>query len=224
MMEFSLLPVWVTLKLALITTVFLLLIGVPLAWWLASSKRKGKIVAEALVAMPLVLPPSVLGFYLLMLLSQDGPIGGFFSAVFDVQLAFSFPGLVIGSVLHSLPFMVHPVQAGLEGLPKSFKEAAYTLGKSRWQTFRHVLLPNIKRSLLSGIVLSFAHTIGEFGVVLLIGGNLPETRVASIEIYNLTYAGNTEVAHYYSFILFAISFAILLVVYFFNRYKVSPWK
>ncbi len=210
-------PLLITFKLALITTVILWFIAIPLAYWLAYSKSKIKFVFEALVSMPLVLPPSVLGFYLLILLGSEGIIGGFFAETFDIQLAFTFKGLVIGSIIYSLPFMVQPIQAGFQNLPPSLKEAAYTLGKSRWQTLMRVLLPNMIPSLITGVVLSFAHTIGEFGVVLMIGGNLEDTRVASIAIYdqvmNLEYAG----ANFYSLVLFIISFSILMAVYFFNK-------
>jgi molybdate transport system permease protein len=168
--------------------------------------------------MPLVLPPSVLGFYLLLAFSPNNAFGKFIDQWFGVRLAFSFEGLVIASVIFSLPFMVHPVQSGFQSLPPSLSEAAYTLGKSRLVTFFRVLLPNIKPSLLAGAVLAYAHTIGEFGVVLMIGGNLPgETRVASIAIYDEVESLNYATANFYAIVLFAICFAILLAVYVFNK-------
>lgn len=171
--------------------------------------------------MPLVLPPTVLGFYLLQLIGKNGPIGSFFLENFDVQLAFTFPGLVIGSVIYSLPFMVQPIQNGFQGLSPSLRDASYTLGKSRFQTLMRVLLPNIKPALLTGIVLSFAHTIGEFGVVMMIGGAIPGTKVASIEIYQLNTNHDYGAAHVYSIVLFVTSFIILMSVYYFNKKMVK---
>jgi molybdate transport system permease protein len=211
-------PLLLTFKLATLTTLILLVIGVPLAYWLSFSRVRFKSVFEALVAMPLVLPPSVLGFYLLLAFSPQHAFGHFLETVFDVRLLFTFAGLVVGSVIFSLPFMVQPVQAGFEALPVSLAEAAATLGKSRWQTFRRVLLPNIRPALLSGTVLAFAHTIGEFGVVLMIGGNIPgQTQVASLAIYNEVESLHYGAAHFYALILFALSFTILLSVYTLNK-------
>jgi molybdate transport system permease protein len=211
-------PLLLTFKLATLTTLILLVIGVPLAYWLSFSRVRFKSVLEALVAMPLVLPPSVLGFYLLLAFSPQHAFGHFLETVFDVRLLFTFQGLVAGSVIFSLPFMVQPVQSGFEALPVSLAEAAATLGKSRWQTFRRVLLPNIRPALLTGTVLAFAHTIGEFGVVLMIGGNIPgETQVASLAIYNEVESLHYGAAHFYALILFALSFTILLSVYTLNK-------
>jgi len=211
-------PLWLTLKLAFVTTVLLLVISIPLAWWLAYKKNNFKTFIEAMVSMPLVLPPSVIGFYLLLAFSPSHAFGKFLENYFDVRLAFSFPGLVIASVIYSLPFMVHPVHAGFTSLSPNLREASYSLGKTKWQTLFHVLLPNIKSSLLSGIVLSFAHTIGEFGVVLMIGGNIPgQTKVASIAIYDEVETMNYSAANSYAFILFSIAFIILLTLYLVNR-------
>lgn len=211
-------PLLLTFKLAGITTVLLCLIGIPFAWWLAHTRTRFKPVLEALVSMPLVLPPSVLGFYLLLAFSPSSWFGGVLEQVAGLKLAFSFSGLVVASVLFSFPFMVHPVQGGFQNLPPVLSEAACTLGKSRWQTFLHVQLPNIRPQLLAGAVLSFAHTIGEFGVVLMIGGNLPgQTRVASIAIYDEVEAMNYHAANFYAAVLFAISFITLLGVYLVNR-------
>jgi molybdate transport system permease protein len=210
-------PLFLTFKLAFITTIILLIVSIPLSYWLAYSKSKAKPIIETLVSMPLVLPPTVLGFYLLLAFSPSSSFGNWLDEYLGLRLIFSFEGLVIGSVLYSLPFMVHPIQAGLSNLPKSLREAAYILGKSRRVTLFKVLLPNIKASLLTGIVLSFAHTIGEFGVVLMIGGNIPnKTKVASITIYDEVESLNYAAANSYSLILFAITFVILLTVYLVN--------
>lgn len=207
-------PIVLTLKLAFITTILLLLIGVPFAYWLARTHFRLKPVIEALVSMPLVLPPSVLGFYLLLVFSPQQGIGAWLNNTIGLSLAFSFEGLVLASVLFSFPFLVHPVQAGIEQMSNSLIEASYVLGKSKWVTFYRVVLPNIRSALLSGTVLSFAHTMGEFGVVLMIGGNIPnQTRVASIAIFEEVETLNYAAAHAYSAILVLISFSVLLIVY-----------
>ncbi|MDP2850472.1 MAG: molybdate ABC transporter permease subunit [Sulfuricurvum sp.] len=206
-----------TFKLAAVTTVILLLIGIPLASFLVFSKMRFKSIIETIVSMPLVLPPSVLGFYLLLAFSPASAIGSFMSE-HGIRLAFSFEGLVIGSVLFSLPFMVHPIQSALSGVPKTIFEASYTLGKSKLQTMMRVILPSIRHGVISGIVLAFAHTVGEFGVILMIGGNIPdETRVASIAIYDEVESLNYALAHQYALTLFVVTFAILLLVYTLNK-------
>ncbi|MBG9375719.1 molybdate ABC transporter permease subunit [Panacibacter sp. DH6] len=216
MVEFE--PFWLTVKLAFVTTIILLLCAIPLAWWLAYKKDNFKTIIEAVVSLPLVLPPSVIGFYLLLAFSPSNAFGKMLEQYFDVRLAFSFPGLVIASVIYSLPFMIHPVHAGFTALSQSLREASYSLGKSKWQTLWHVLLPNIKPALLSGIVLTFAHTIGEFGVVLMIGGNIPgQTKVASIAIYDEVETMNYAAANAYALILFVAAFIILLALYLINR-------
>ncbi len=210
-------PLILTFRLALITTLLLLIISIPLAYWLAYSKTRIKPVIETLVSMPLVLPPTVLGFYLLIAFSPSNTLGSWLDEWLGLRLIFSFEGLVLASILYSLPFMVHPIQAGFAHLSPSLREAAYVLGKSNFTTLFRVLLPNIKASLLTGIVLAFAHTIGEFGVVLMIGGNMPgRTKVASIAIYDEVEALNYGAANTYSLILFAITFVILLMVYLVN--------
>ncbi|MDH7447777.1 molybdate ABC transporter permease subunit [Aquimarina sp. 2201CG14-23] len=210
-------PIILTAKLALVTTLILLLVSIPLAYWLAYSKSRIKPVVETLVSMPLVLPPTVLGFYLLMAFSPGNAFGSWLQDWFGIRLIFSFSGLVIGSVIYSLPFMVNPIQSGLSGLPVALSEASYVLGKSKIKTLFKVLLPNIKPSLLTGIVLAFAHTVGEFGVVLMIGGNIPEkTKVVSIAIYDEVEALNYAHANAYSMILFVITFVVLLSVYLIN--------
>lgn len=217
-------PLWLTFKLAGITTILLLLIGLPIAWWLANTRSRIKPVAEALISLPIILPPSVLGFYLLLAFSPNGFPGRFFSDYLDISLVFSFTGLVVGSIIYSLPFMVQPLQAGFEGLPGSLTEASYTLGRTKFQTLFRVLLPNIRPALLTGTVLSFAHTIGEFGLVLMIGGNIPgETRVVSIAIYHEVESLNYATAHLYSGILLVLAFTILLTIYLVNKRLVKTF-
>ena len=207
-----------TFELAGVTTLILLFIGIPLGYFLSQTKSKLKPVIETLVSMPLVLPPSVLGFYLLLAFSPKNSFGSWLEETFDLRLVFSFEGLIIASVIFSLPFMVHPIQSGFSNLSKSLKEASFILGKSRLETLLYVLLPNIKPSLLTGIVISFAHTVGEFGVVLMIGGNIAgETKLASIAIYDEVEALNYDLANQYAFTLFIISFVILLFVYMINK-------
>jgi len=211
-------PIWLTLKLALNTTLILFIVGVPLAYLLAVKKTVFSLLIEAIVSMPLVLPPTVIGFYLLLAFSPANFFGHWLEETFDIRVVFSYSGLLIASVIYSLPFMVHPVQSGFSSLPPSLREASYSLGKSKWETFLRVLLPNIKPSLLTGIVLTFAHTVGEFGVVLMIGGNIPgKTRTGSIAIYDEVEAFNYHNANVYAGILLALSFSILLVLYAFNR-------
>ena len=210
-----------TFKLASITTIILLVIAVPLAWILAFNNLRFKSIIETIVSMPLVLPPSVLGFYLLLAFSPASTIGSFLMD-HGIRLAFSFEGLVVGSVLFSLPFMVHPIQTALSQVPRSILEASYTLGKSPFVTAVRVVLPTIRHGLISGIVLAFAHTVGEFGVILMIGGNIPgETRVASIAIYDEVESLNYAMAHQYALTLFVITFAILLLVYTLNKKSLS---
>jgi len=207
-----------TFELAGITTFILLMIGIPLGYYLSQTKSKFKPVFEAFVSMPLVLPPSVLGFYLLLAFSPKNAFGAWLEENFDIRLVFSFEGLVVASIIFSLPFMVHPIQSGFSALSKSFQEASYILGKSKFQTIWFVLLPNIKPSLLTGAVITFAHTVGEFGVVLMIGGNIAgETKVASIAIYDEVEALNYGLANQYAFTLFVISFCILIFVYALNK-------
>ena len=206
-----------TFKLAAITTAILLFIAIPLASFLVFSKMRFKSIIETIVSMPLVLPPSVLGFYLLLAFSPASALGSFLTE-HGIRLAFSFEGLVIGSVLFSLPFMVHPIQSALAQVPRSIFEASYTLGKSKFQTMVRVILPMIRSGLISGITLAFAHTVGEFGVILMIGGNIPdETRVASIAIYDEVESLNYALAHQYALTLFAVTFSILLLVYTLNK-------
>lgn len=216
MLELS--PLWLTLKLAFFTTLILFFITIPIANWLSHNKTIFKTIAEVIVSMPLVLPPSVIGFYMLLAFSPGNSFGAFLQKYFDIKLVFSFEGLLIASIIYSLPFMVHPIQSGLASLSPSLKESSYSLGKTKWQTLIKVLLPNIKSSLLTGIVLTFAHTVGEFGVVLMIGGNIPgKTRTASVAIYDEVEAFNYHNANVYAAILIVLSFVILFTMYLVNR-------
>ncbi len=211
-------PILVTVKLATITTLILLVLGTPLAWWLSQTKNRLKVIIESVVALPLVLPPTVLGFYLLMMLSPQGFIGELWSYVSDTRLTFSFSGLVIGSIIYSMPFVVQPLQASFEMVGKPLQQAAYTLGANRLDTFRHIVLPLSMRGFLVAITLGFAHTVGEFGVVLMIGGNIPEvTQVLSIVIYDHVEALEYEMAHAYSIGLLIFSFIVLFITYSLNR-------
>lgn len=207
-----------TFKVAFITTFILLLVAIPLGYFLAFTRSKATPILEAVVSMPLVLPPSVLGFYLLIAFSPQSPLGKFLLEMFNLKLIFSFEGLIVGSVIFSLPFMVNPIQAGFAALPISLFEAALTLGKSRLRILYSVLLPNISRSVLVGIVVTFAHTIGEFGVVMMIGGNIQgQTRLASIAIYDEVESLNYSLAHQYALTLFVITFSILLITFYLNK-------
>jgi molybdate transport system permease protein len=214
----------ITLKLAISTTVILIIVGLPFAWWLAYTRIKIKPLIEALVSMPMVLPPSVIGYYMLVIYSPRNWFGDWLGRVFDVRLAFSFEGVLIASVIFSLPFMVQPLHNGLRSLPDSLCEASYTLGKSKMITFFRVLLPNIKPSIITAVALTFAHSIGEFGIVLMVGGNMPgKTRVASIAIYDEVQALNFEAANRYALILFLVSLALLTIIYSINK-KYDTWK
>ncbi|MFI5139394.1 MAG: molybdate ABC transporter permease subunit [Sphingobacteriales bacterium] len=215
-------PIWLTLKLAGITTLLLLAIGLPLAWWLSKGRSFLKIIIEAIITMPLVLPPSVLGFYLLLAFSPQHGVGKWLQQTFNVQFVFSFRGLVLASVIYSMPFMIGPIKSALQQLPISLSQASYSLGKTKWQTFIKVLAPNIKPSLLTAVVLTFAHTLGEFGVVLMIGGNIPGvTRVASIAVYDSVEQMDYASANSYSLILFAITFVLVIAVFIFNKYQLK---
>jgi molybdate transport system permease protein len=215
---------WVTLKLALSTTTILIAIGLPVAYFLAYSKARMKPLIEAMVSMPLVLPPTVIGYYFLVVYSPKYWFGHWLSETFGVRLAFSFEGVLIASVVFGLPFMVQPLQNGLRGLPDSLREVAYTLGKSKATTFFKVLLPSIKPSVITAIALTFAHCIGEFGIVIMVGGSMPgKTKVASIAIYDEVQSMNLGTANHYAFILFAVSFVMLTVIYSVNK-KHDTWK
>lgn len=207
-------------KLAVWTTSLLLLIGFPLAYLLAYKRFFMKSLLEALINMPMVLPPTVLGFYMLVAYSPENAFGGFLEQYFDVRLAFSFGGVLLASIIFSLPFMVQPLQNGLTALPESLREASATLGKSPLTTFFRVLVPNMVPSIITAVAMTFAHCIGEFGVVIMVGGNMPgETRVASIAIYDEVQAMNYDAANKYSLVLFLISLVLLTLIYSMNSRK-----
>ena len=210
-------PFLLSFKLAGITTLILFFISLPLSWYLSQTKSKIKPILEAITALPIVLPPSVLGFYILWTLSYNSPLGGFFEEVFGIKLVFNFTGLVIASCFYSLPFMVQPLQSGFESINKNMIEASYICGKSKFETLLKVALPNIKPALLTAVIVTFAHTVGEFGVVLMVGGSIPgETKVASVAIYEFVEIMDYKSAHVYSAIMVIISFIVLLGVYIFN--------
>ena len=211
-------PFILSFKLAAITTLILFFVAMPLAWWLSQTHSRSKPFIEAVVSLPIVLPPSVLGFYILFALSVNSPFGAFIQEYFGITLVFNFTGLVIASVFYSFPFMVQPLQGGFESLNKSMLEASYIAGKSRLQTLWYVALPNIKPALLTALIVTFAHTVGEFGVVLMVGGSIPgETKVASVAIYEFVEVMDYSQAHLYSAIMLVMSFSVLLGVYLFNQ-------
>jgi molybdate transport system permease protein len=210
-------PFLLSFELAAITTLILFVLSVPLAWYLSQTSSRAKPFLEAITALPIVLPPSVIGFYMLVVLSQNSPLGIFFEDMFGIKLVFNFTGLVVASCFYSLPFMVQPIQSGFESLNKNMLEASYISGKSKFETILKVALPNIKPSLLTAIIVTFAHTVGEFGVVLMVGGSIPsETKVASVAIYEMVEIMDYTGAHIYSAIMLIISFLVLLSVYMFN--------
>jgi len=211
-------PFLLSFKLAGVTTLILFVLSLPLAWYLSQTHAKTKPFLEAVTALPIVLPPSVLGFYILVVLSPNSAVGGFFEDLFGVKLVFSFTGLVVASCFYSLPFMVQPLQSGFESLNKHMIEASYLAGKSRFQTLLRVALPNIKPSLITALIITFAHTVGEFGVVLMVGGSIPgETKVASVAIYEMVEVMEYGKAHIYSALMVLMSFVVLLAVYIFNQ-------
>ena len=212
-------------ELAGLTTAVLLLLGLPLAAWLANTRFRGRFLVEAVVALPLVLPPTVLGFYLLTGLGPRSPAGQLFSAVAGHPFPFSFAGLLVASVLYSLPFAVQPFAAALSGVDRRLVEASHTLGVSRLGTFLRVTLPLAWPGVLSGAVLTFAHTLGEFGVVLMVGGNIPgRTRTLSIAIFDHVEALEYGAAHRTAGLLLAVSFAVLALVYALQRRRPVTWN
>jgi molybdate transport system permease protein len=207
-----------SLRLALCVSLILLAMGLPLAYWLAYSRWRGKFLAEAVVALPLVLPPTVLGFYMLVAMGPRGPLGKLWQALFGHALAFTFTGLVLASVLYSMPFAVQPLIASFEGVDTKLLHASAILGAGRFRTFRRVILPLSAPGIVTALVLSFAHTLGEFGVVLMVGGNLPGvTRTVSIDIYDRVQSFEYGQANRLALLLLLISFAVLSVVYGVNR-------
>ncbi|MCP5451455.1 MAG: molybdate ABC transporter permease subunit [Candidatus Competibacter phosphatis] len=221
--EANVAAVWLTLKLATITTVILLIVGTPIAWWLARTHSKWKGVIGAVVALPLVLPPTVLGFYLLMILGPHGPIGQLTQFLGWGVLPFTFAGLVVASVFYSMPFVVQPLQQAFEAIGARPLEVAATLRASPWDAFFTVVLPLAKPGFITASILGFAHTVGEFGVVLMIGGNIPEkTRVVSVQIYDHVEALEYAEAHVLAGGMLLFSFLVLLALY--SRKGTSTWK
>ncbi len=213
---------WLSLKLAGITTLLLLLISTPLAWWLARTRSALKPWVETLVALPIVLPPTVMGFYLLSLLGPQGWLGGLWLSVTGQALTFSFSGLVIASMVYSMPFVIQPLQNGFESVSPRLLEAARTLGAKPADVFFTVAVPLARRGFLTATVLGFAHTLGEFGVVLMVGGNIPgETKVIAIEIYNQVEMLNYQQAHVLSAIMLLLAFVLILLMYLFNNRRSS---
>jgi len=211
-------PLWLSVKLAFVTTIVLFALGTPIAWWLSQTTSRLKPALQAVVAMPIVLPPTVLGFYLLILLGPHGAIGGWWVDITGSALTFSFAGLVVASCVYSLPFAVQPMQNAFESLPHQTLEFAWTQGASKLDAFVSVAVPMSMRGFVAAAVLSFAHTLGEFGVVLMVGGNIPgETRVVSIAIYDHVETLEYGAAHQMSLLLLAFAFVVLLGMYLVNR-------
>jgi len=218
---------WLTIQLALLVAAILIFLGMPIAYWIAYSRWRFKFLIEALVGLPIVLPPTVLGFYILIALGPHSPLGRWWLSLTGHTLAFTFQGLVIGSVLYSLPFAVQPFSASFAAVDRRLLSASATLGASRWRTFLSVILPLSLPGVATGIALSFAHTMGEFGVVLMVGGNIPGiTRTVSIDIYDKVQALNYAAANQTAVLLLVISFAVLCAVYGLNRriWMVGPWR
>ena len=218
---------WLTVRLAVVVSALLIAIGIPIAYWLTYSRWRWKFLVEAMISLPIVLPPTVLGFYVLMALGSRSPLGRWWESITGHTLAFTFEGLIIGSVLYSLPFAVQPFAASFAAVDSKLLRASTSLGQSPMQTFRRVVLPLSKAGLVTGFALSFAHTLGEFGVVLMVGGNIPGvTRTISIDIYDQVQAGNYTAANHTALVLLVVSFAVLSLVYGLNRRSltVGPWK
>lgn len=215
---------WLSVRLASCVVAVLLLFGIPLAYWIARSSWRGKFLLESVVALPLVLPPTVLGFYVLVAMGANGPLGKLWMAWFGHTLAFTFLGLVVASVLYSLPFAVQPLVGAFENVDSRLLDAAAVLGAGRWRTFREIILPLSIPGVVTAAVLSFAHTLGEFGVVLMVGGNIPGvTRTVSIDIYDHVQSLDYGAANRMAIALLLISFAVLSTIYAVNRRVWSPW-
>jgi molybdate transport system permease protein len=217
-------PLGLTFKLAALSAAILFVCSLPLVFWLFFHRSFAASAVRALVNLPLVLPPVVVGFYLLLLFNPSGALGQVLEHLFHLRLVFTFQGLVAGSVLFNTPFMVNPILSGLESLPPSLCEASLVLGKSTWTTFAKVLLPAIRPGLLTGLILSFSHTVGEFGMVLMIGGKIPGvTRVASIAVYDEVESLHFAAAHWYSAIMVLLSFGLLLGLLLVNKRFARTW-
>lgn len=209
-MDFT--PFLITFKLAALTVIILLAIGLPLGYLISMKKWKGKVLVESLIMLPIVLPPTVIGFYFLVFFGKNSAIGGFLYNNFNIELAFTFPGILMGSVIFCLPFMITPIINGFREIPKNTVEAAKMLKRSNWDIFRKVYIPYIKPSIWTAILLTFAHTIGEFGIVLMIGGKMESTKVASVAIYDEMNRNNFDQAHIYAISLMALSFVFILIL------------
>jgi molybdate transport system permease protein len=218
---------WLTIRLAVLVAASLMVIGLPIAYWITYSRWRWKFLAEAIVALPIVLPPTVLGFYVLVALGPRSPLGRWWEGLTGHTLAFTFEGLMIGSIIYSLPFAVQPFAASFAAVDARLLSASATLGATKWRTFFHVILPLSLSGLVTGVALSFAHTMGEFGVVLMVGGNIPGvTRTVSIAIYDHVQALEYGAANATALVLLAMSFVVLSMVYALNRkvWAVWPWK
>ena len=216
--------IWVTCKLATLTSTALLVIGLPIAYWLTFSKWRWKFLVESIVALPLVLPPTVLGFYILVAIGPHSPVGRLYTDIVGQTLPFSFQGLLVASILYSLPFAVQPFATAFEQVDRKLIEASWTLGLSKAKTFFKLIVPLSTAGLITGAVLSFAHTLGEFGVVLMVGGDLPGiTQTASIEIYDRVQSLDYAAANHLALVLLLIAFVVLSAVYAMNRKAFSPW-
>ena len=223
-MSFDFVPLLLTFKLAVLSAFFLFFLSMPLVLWLHFTRLRLGYVVRALINMPLVLPPVVIGFYLLLAFSPNHAFGRLLHAVFHTNFVFTFEGLVVASVLFNVPFMVNPILSGLESLPRNLGEASFMLGRGRAATFLRVLLPSIRPAILTGVILTIAHTIGEFGMVLMIGGKIPGvTRVASVAVYDDVESLNFASAHVYSAVLFGASFTVLLVLLLVNKRFARTW-
>jgi molybdate transport system permease protein len=223
-MSFDFVPLLLTFKLAVLSAFFLFFLSMPLVFWLHFTRLRLGYVVRALINMPLVLPPVVIGFYLLLAFSPNHAFGRFLYYLFHTNFVFTFEGLVVASVLFNVPFMVNPIVSGLEALPRNLTEASSVLGRGKVATFFKVLLPSIRPAMLTGVILTFAHTIGEFGMVLMIGGKIPGvTRVASVAVYDDVESLNFASAHIYSAVLFGASFVVLLVLLFVNKRFARTW-
>jgi molybdate transport system permease protein len=218
-MDFT--PFYITFKLAFLTTVFLVFLAIPLAYYLAFSKRKINVIVESIIMLPIVLPPTVLGFYFLIFLGPNSAIGYFLQDNFNISLAFTFKGILLGAIIYCTPFMVTPIMNGFRSIPKSLVEATKILGKSNINALIHVYLPYIKREVLNAILLTFAHTVGAFGIILMIGGKLAETNVAAVAIYDEMNKMNYDTVHVYALIMLSFSFILILTINLLSRNKPS---
>lgn len=217
--DYNYIPFWITFKLAFLTTSILLVLSIPISYFISFSKSKSKFLLESVVSLPIVLPPTVLGYYFIVALGPRSSIGRFLEDNLGISLIFSFEGILLGSIIYCLPFMVYPIVNGFRNLPTSLIESAQLLGKSKTDILWNVIIPNNRGAIASGVLLSFAHTIGEFGVVLMIGGNIPETRVASIAIYDEMNQMNYEAADQLALALLLFSFILIVAIHFIRNSK-----